>query len=483
MTTAYNDRTLPLAKNANKSALSASIVLAYDFTGHDSAHANGVPWIYQGSTSPNLVVSGTENLVTVNGEPGRVPAASSLYDYANTTNYGLQMGAGDFTIAIRVSLPATLPTGNVGRELLRVGAGGTATISVSGTENANSGWYFTFAGSTAAPLGTTQAGITYGANTTVMLFMRRVSGVFTTWTQATTGAPTARNVAGAVASAALDSTNAARLLMNFGGTGLTTPALNAVTIWNTALSDADMEAVGRDFYSTQANNTVSDSVSLTSVTAGATIGTTVTLSGAYSGTQPTNIEAQFNGGAWTAPGQTATIGGGAWSANYTLTTGGPGVLRVREANSTSVVSPDVANVTVAANAIALTTYPSDPTSARSYKTFQRNAQNQATVRITGTYTGAPSAIQYSWGAGAWATLDAAPAGGVFDKTVTLTGPGQGDLRVRFANSTGVSASLPAVGVFDIAIVGGQSNHVGGGGGTYVPPVSPAANPAWIATEY
>jgi Carbohydrate esterase, sialic acid-specific acetylesterase len=482
MTTAYNDRTLPLSKNANKANLSASIVLGYDFTGFDSAHMNGVPWIYSGSTSPNLVVSGTQTLTTVNGEPGRVPGASSLYDYTNSTNYGLQVGTGDFTLAVRVSLPSALPTGSANRELIRIGAGGTSTISASILENPNNGWYGSFVGSSSAPLGSTQGAITYGKDTTIILWVRRKDGVVTTFTQATTGAPTARNLAGAVASAPLDSSNATRLLANFGNSSLTTPALNAITFWSAALSDADLEAVGRDFYSIQTNNTAADSISITSVANGGTIGTTVTLTGAYSGTQPSNVEVQFNGGAWTAPNQAATIGGGTWSGTYALTAGGPGVLRVREANATSVVSADVTGVTVVADSITLTTAAGDATAAQPYRTFQRDATNKAQVRITGTYTGAPTAIQYSWGAGAWITLDAAPSGGVFDKTVTLTGPDQGDLRVRFANSTGVSASIPAIGVSDIAIVAGQSNHVGGGGGSYVPPVAPAAHPSWVATE-
>lgn len=115
-----------------------------------------------------------------------------------------------------------------------------------------------------------------------------------------------------------------------------------------------------------------------------------------------------------------------------------------------------------------------------YRMFQRNGSNQASVRIVGTYTGTASVIQYRWDGGAWATLDATPAGGVFDATVTLTGPGQGALDVRLDSVDASTDSYVAVGVGELWLVAGQSNHVGLTGGVFVTPSAPGAHTAWVA---
>lgn len=478
MPTTYSARSTPLSKNAAKPAFSDAIVLGYDFTGHDAAHENGVPWIYAGATSPNLSVTGTQSLVTAAGEPGRVAGASSLYDYTNAANFGQQFGTGDFTIAIRASTPSTLPTTSNSRSLLRLNTAGSTSLNLQLWESANNGWYVQAAGSSAAPLGSVQAATIFNVDTVLMVFVTRVAGVVSVYTQnVTTQADVAvRNQPGAAATAPL---NPDRVSVNFATTGANLlAALQAITFWNVGKTAAELSAIGKDFYSTQSNATAADSIALTSVGNGATLGTPATLSGTYFGAAPTGIEAQFNGGAWVA-GASASIGGGAWSASFNLATGGPGVLRVREANATGVVSPDVTAITVAADGIAFTTPATPANGAVAYRLFQRDASDQAQVRIAGTYTGTPTNIEYSWG-GAWLTLDAAPSGGAFDKTITLAGPGQNDLRVRFGNSPGVSATLPAVSVGDLFFVMGQSNHVGGGNGEYVAPIAPAAHPGWVA---
>ena len=124
--------------------------------------------------------------------------------------------------------------------------------------------------------------------------------------------------------------------------------------------------------------------------------------------------------------------------------------------------------------------------ARNYRIFQRNGSNQASVRISGTYTGSVTNVEYQWNGAAspaWATLQASPTGGVFDGTVTLTGPGQGSLDVRFSNSTGVTASLLAVGVGDVYMVAGQSNHVGMSVSAQTVATAPGSTPGWKTTEF
>lgn len=108
------------------------------------------------------------------------------------------------------------------------------------------------------------------------------------------------------------------------------------------------------------------------------------------------------------------------------------------------------------------------TAPAAYRMHQRNvATNTASVTISGTYTGSPGSIEYRFAGGAWATLVASPVGGTFSQAVTLP-TGQGDLEVRFSSDTGVIASRALVGVGDVYIVAGQSNHVGAASQTVQP---------------
>lgn len=483
MTVLYSQRTLPLSANASNTAFSANVDLAYDFTGI-GALAEGVPWAYVGATLPVLVKSGTQTQTTINGEPTRLAANGSLYDYTNTTNYGLQAGAGDFTIAVRINLPATLPTTFNSAEVFRVsGASGTA-LSLIINEWDGNGWYLTAAGSTAVPLGATNTAIVYPANTTLMVWVRKASGVVTILTQNATALTDAdiRYQAGSAASVDLDGAFAARIIANYCANATTTWGLASIKKWSVAHSDATINAIGKDYWDTEANAAVTAAIAITSPTTGSTIATTSVISGTYTGTAPTGIEVQHAGGSWVA-GTSATIIGGTWSASFVLTAGASANLVARESNATAVVSSAITGITVSADAIAFTIPDTPANGAVPFRIFQRNGSNQASVRITGTYTGTPTSIQYQFDSGSWTTLVASPAGGVFDATVTLTGPAQGILSVRFSNATGVTASLNDVGVGDVFIVAGQSNHVGGGAGTYVAPVAPGAHPAWKASIY
>ena len=131
--------------------------------------------------------------------------------------------------------------------------------------------------------------------------------------------------------------------------------------------------------------------------------------------------------------------------------------------------------------ISFTTPPTTTNGAVPYRIFQRNGSDQASVRITGTYSGSPTSIEYRWRGGSWSTLVASPSGGTFDATVTLQGPGQGSLEVRFSNDFAQAASIVGVGVGDVYIVAGQSNNVGMSNSAQVAPVPPVAG--WVATEF
>lgn len=86
---------------------------------------------------------------------------------------------------------------------------------------------------------------------------------------------------------------------------------------------------------------------------------------------------------------------------------------------------------------------------RPYQTKQRNASNQGTFLVSGTYTGTPTTIEYRFNGGSWATLIASPSGGTFSASVTLTGPAQGTFEVRFGNANSITASVGFVTVCDV----------------------------------
>lgn len=481
MTVQYNQRVIPLALNSTDTTYSTGLNLAWDFTGVDVNHNAGVPWVYAGVTSPTLVKTGTINFISSGNEPGVQAATGASYDFSSTTDYGLQDGTNDFLIAVRWTTLGTLPTGSLIRQALRIsGSAGTAfTFNIN--ENPSVGWFSTVTGSTCGPIGSDATKTYWGINKTIVTFIQKVAGVVRVYDIDVTaqGALINRYNAGAAATTALDSTWAAAVKVLYGANAFSSAIINNVWHWNKSFSTADLTVLGRDLYRTQANNAVADAIAITSPTSGSSIAQTSIISGTYAGTIPTGIEVQFGANTWVT-GASATIGGGTWSATFTLTSGSANTLTARESQNTAVVSPSISNITVESDSISFT-QPSFTQSAYPYRIFQRDINNQASVRISGTYIGTPTSLEYKWCNGAWTALGGTLGGGTFDGTVTLTGLDQGDLSVRFANKTSVFNTMVSVGVGDVYIVAGQSNHVGAGNGTYVPPVVPGAHPSWAAS--
>lgn len=482
MTVAYNQRTVPLALNTTDTTFSTGLNLGWDFTNHDTNHANGVPWIFVGPNNPTGVKSGTQTLTSSGNEPGMVATAGAQYSYTNTTDFGLQDGNGDFLIAVRWTTLGTLPTSNLSREMFRIsGASGTA-LAIFATENNGVGWWSNVTGSTAAgTIGSVGTRNFWGINKTIVTFVQRVSGVITVYDLDVTaqGALVTRFNPGAANTVPLNSSWADTCKLNFAGSTVSGVVLNNIWHWNKSFTESELGALGRDLYKAQANSAVVDSIAITSPTTGSTIGQTSTISGTYVGTTPAGIEVQFGSGSWVL-GTSATIGSGTWSATFTLVAGSANTLRARESNNVTVVSSDISNIIVDADSIAFT-QPSFAQSAVDYRVFQRNGSNQASVRISGTYTGTPTTLEYSWAGGAWTSLGGTIGSGVFDSTITLSGLNQGDLLVRFANKTSVVGAILSVGVGDVYMVAGQSNHVGAGAGVYVPPVVPGSRVGWAAS--
>lgn len=170
-------------------------------------------------------------------------------------------------------------------------------------------------------------------------------------------------------------------------------------------------------------------------------------------------------GAPTATGDLAAVS--LFAPTATAAGGGPG--NASGSLAAVALTPATGTASGAAGTIAIT-------SPVNYRTYQRNTSNQASVTVTGTYTGTPTSIEYRFSGGSWATLVASPAGGTFSQAVTLS-LGQGSLEVRFGNSTGVTAASTFVGVGDLFVVAGQSNHVGQATGVVAPVAS-----AFTATQ-
>jgi hypothetical protein len=105
------------------------------------------------------------------------------------------------------------------------------------------------------------------------------------------------------------------------------------------------------------------------------------------------------------------------------------------------------------NSIAVTT--------QNYRIWQRDGSGNASVTITGTYTGTPTIIQKSIDGGAYTTAIASPSGNVFSDTFTLA-TGQYSIVYRFSNDTGVTDTVTFISVGDVFVGAGQSNISGRG---------------------
>jgi len=491
MAVAHDQRTLPLARNPDNPS-AAGITLAWDFTGMGSL-PEAQPFLFGGGSAPSLTVSGNRSYPTYNGIQGVRPGgsgASGSYSNLTFTGQGMQVGTGDFQVALIFTTGPTLPTtNNTIKALVIRNDAGTALVDFTISESIGNGWFLNANSSTGE--GTAVTATIYGVNKTVILWFRRRGGVTNVWTQEATPSSilVARYNAGSDSTAWTD-TSAKRIYIawNQSTTAVVDVAIHGVRFWGgSSLDDEATRNVGRDFWALEANEVESDSLAITSPAADTAVPTTTTISGTYTGTAPTGVDVQHGSASWvTLSGFSASSG--TWSGNAVLAVASAAALRARYGNNTSIVSADVANITVEADAIAFTVPMSgadpDPMGAVDYRLFQRDGSNQATgVRVTGTYDGDPDGpIEWRFAGGSWATLDATPTGGEFDETVTLQGPAQGALEVRFAANPSVSAALSYVGVGDLYLCAGQSNAAGWSP-SYVQPVAPDTNPTWKAVEF
>lgn len=482
MTVTRAQRTYPLTLTAD--ALNTGVVSAFDFAAEDGSTATSNGKDHSGNNRHMTAPGTAPTIVTTAVGKGRETTlgrtvTTNYYQYASASTIGLNVGTGDFTVYRRFRMPSNAPATTSVRALGRITDGGGTKIAFALYEVvATGGWHLTIDMGTNV-LNWNSAGNPANApNADVHWHMARIGGVVKNYVNGVQ-ITSVSNAADILGTAGASSTEGVYIA---GSQGCDAVFLDAIH-WNRGLSGAEITAHTANPYNYYVNSAVSDSIAVSAPAASATVSAaSFNISGTLAGgTTVTAVEASFNGGAY------ATIAtnpaGGVFSGALTGQAAGTGTLTVRSKNgSTVVATATVTGVVAASDSIAFTVPNTPATAAVPYRVFQRDTLDRASVRITGTYVGSPTSIQYQFNGGAWTTLVATPASGVFDATVVLQGPAQNALNIRFANNTGITASIPGVSVGDVFMVMGQSNHVGKCP-SYVAPVAPAGHPGWIPSVY
>lgn len=448
MTALYNERTTALAVNAGNTAASDNLNVGWDFTEHDASHTNGTAW--KEPSTATLSKTGTINTTTRYGEVGRLMASiNTWYTRSNVTDFGIQTGTGDFTFSIRIGMPTALPTNStgVGTLLYVTGTSGIA-ISLGLNTNNGIGWYLSLSG-----------GATINANGNwlipgkryVITLVRSGNTIYLYNTDVETGVT--REQGSASFTMTMDTTRARDIYLAWSSSATSADTVfYACNHWTVALSEAVIEEnVGINYWNTWDNTSDPDSITITAPTTSATIASSCIVSGSYTGTPPTGIAIQHNAGSWLDL-TGVTISGGTWSGYANGITPATGTLKARYSNATTVESAGVTGIVVTSDAIAIT-------APVAWKSYQMDGSEQASVTITGTYAGSPTAIEYRYCGRSWLTLDASPSGNAFSESVTLD-MGSGHIETRFSNSTGVIAVSEHHNVGDVWVIGGQSNGQG-----------------------
>jgi hypothetical protein len=97
---------------------------------------------------------------------------------------------------------------------------------------------------------------------------------------------------------------------------------------------------------------------------------------------------------------------------------------------------------------------------RARMVFQYDVEiGTATVVVSGTYSGAPAAIEARRGEGEWTLIDGAPSDGHFSGALPDQPVGRSGVEVRFADDPDTTVSIPDVGVGNVVVIAGQSNAV------------------------
>lgn len=92
----------------------------------------------------------------------------------------------------------------------------------------------------------------------------------------------------------------------------------------------------------------------------------------------------------------------------------------------------------------------------SQKAWSNNGGSNASVTITGSYTGSPTSLQRSVDGGTWTTFEASPSDEAWSDTFTLAN-GAHSISYRFSDDTDVTTTINPVVVGQVVVPAGQSN--------------------------
>ena len=474
MTVAYNQITYPVTATA--ASANTGLVGCYDWAHDNGASGNGLSaaWTVSGNGTPPVV---TYNSTLKGRDCSNGRTAHNLYYTAATlSNIGLGVGTGDFSINIRFRAPSVAGATTQLHDLARFTDAGGDKINIRAYELApatGDGLYHfqcaTAGGGSITWNDTGNPGMSPGTEHTIGL--------------SRTGTTIKWFIDGVLIKT---QTSISFSLLTTAGTSVMGPfAINADWLLvhsrhsNTLLSDADMSVSAKNPYSLYTNSAPADGITVTSPSANGLSGVNIAISGSYVGADdPTTVEASFNGGAYGDVAVAPT--GGTFSGTLTGQASGTGTLTVRWKNLPGV-SATVSNLTVTTDNVVFT-FPDVTANALPFRGFQRNLNtNVANVRVSGTYSGAPGALQWQFAGGNWNTLVASPSGGTFDTTINLP-VGSGDFIVRFASNNAILATCQKVVVGDGIMFLGQSQNVGKAN-TFIEAVAPAYHPNWAPVEF
>jgi hypothetical protein len=244
MPASYNGRTTPLAQNATN-PLAASMRLAYDFTGHDT-RPRWQPYDWVGATQPTAIQNTAPTFITYNAIPGlQYLAGDRSARYFAESDYGLAVGAGDYTACVLFSTGPSLPNASGAVSFASISNAGFNSVLIPQViHDSGVGWICASptCGSTVSGQGRTY----FGANKTVAMFIRRVSGVASCWRVILGDDPSAQRVTSdtTTASSAIgdfNTTNASTLDFLFSGSNpANTPALHSFRFHGAAFTEAEM---------------------------------------------------------------------------------------------------------------------------------------------------------------------------------------------------------------------------------------------------
>lgn len=472
MTILRNQRTYPLSLKATANySLNVGVVSAYDYAG-DPANAyaggNGAPHVgsltLAHAGSPAIVSLNSGQILARDTSQGKTVITPYTGLTAGTLGMGAADGKGTWTIHRRYRAPSAYSGTSANRTIATYRDGGSSSLAIYLVESTANPWCFFFveagASSPTLPISTVRtvdASLRIPYSSIVDLHIVRnidtitfyLNGVPVATRDASTWLLYNTNWTGIPSSDGVNSGNPSDLL------------LIDHTIWNRALSDAEVTQHKNDPYASYVNSAVvADGITIISPAAGSTVNSEgFTVQGTYQGGSPTSIQAQFNGGAWATIVNNPT--GGSYAGTMPAVISATGTLNVRYGNNTAVAA-SVTGITAnpPAPSVSITSQPApDGQSVTINTSFQR--ANNVTYNLVTNGSGAVSVSD---------TVAATYATTVASGSKTFVGVAPGEYTVNVI-ANGPIAQTTATGT-PFSILG-----VSGGGAVDTPTSSATASGA------